>query len=213
MFLVFFVLFVINSNNVTYLDSLYKAGNYSTVVVRGEEFFAQETNKENKVEILKVVAFANVALDLKDRAKENFLTLLTIVPKYDLDPVRTSPKIIEVFQAAKVKFTENFQEKKKTVKFDPLIYFYPGLSQIHNERKAKGYLFLSLGTTSLLGFIATSILTPIYRQKYLDQEIPSEIDIAYNQYKSVYIARQIFGSGIIFSYGVHILDIKFFEPH
>ena len=212
MVLVFVVLFVINSNNVTYLDSLYKVGDYTTVVGRGEEFLTQETKKENKVEILKIVAFANVALDLKDRAKENFLSLLTIAPKYDLDPIKTSPKIIEVFQEAKVKFTENFQEKKKIVRLDPLTYFYPGLLQIRNERKAKGYLLLSLETTSLLGFIATSILTPFYHQRYLDQEIPSEIDKAYNHYKSVYIARQIFGSGIIFSYGVHILDLKFFEP-
>jgi hypothetical protein len=93
-----------------------------------------------------------------------------------------------------------------------LTYFYPGLLQIHNERKAKGYLFLSLETTSLLGFIATSILTPIFHQKYLDQKKPSEIDKAYNQYKSAYIARLIFGSGIILSYGVHLLDLKFFEP-
>lgn len=212
MFLVFIILSLINSNKVTYLDSLYKVGDYTMVVGRGEEFLAQETNKENKVEILKIVAFANVALDLKERAKENFLSLLTISPKYDLDPIKTSPKIIEVFQEAKVKFAENIQEKKKIVRFDPMAYFYPGLLQIHNERKAKGYLLLSLGTTSLLGFIATSILTPIYHQKYLDQEIPSEIDRAFNRYKTAYIARQVFGSGIIFSYGVHILDIKFFEP-
>jgi len=212
MFLVFGILFLITSNNVTYLDSLYKAGDYKTVVTRGEEFSTQETKKESKVEILKIVGFANVALDLKDRAKENFLTLLTFSPKYDLDPINTSPKIIQVFQAAKVEFAKNFEEKRRVVRPDPLLYFYPGFLQIRNERKTMGYMLLSLQTASLLGFIATSILTPIFHQNYLDQATPSEIDKAYNQYKSVYIARQGFGSGIIFSYGVHLLDLKFFEP-
>jgi len=212
MVFVYVILLVISGNNVSYLDSLYKAGDYKTVVTRGEEFLNQETKKEAKVEILKIVGFANVALDLKERAKENFLTLLNFSPKYELDPINTSPKIIEVFEVAKAEYAKGFEEKKKVVRADPLLYFYPGLLQIHNERKARGYMLLSLQTTSLLGFIATSILTPIFHQKYLDQKIPSEIDKTYNQYKSAYIARQIFGSGIIFSYGVHILDLKFFEP-
>ena len=212
MFLFFGFLFVITSNKVTYLDSLYKVGDYKTVVMQGEELLTQENKIETKVEILKIVGFANVALDLKDRAKENFLTLLTFSPKYDLDPINTSPKIFEVFQEAKIEFAKRFEEKKKAIRTDPLLYFYPGLLQIRNERKAKGYMLLSIQTVSLLGFIATSILTPIFHQKYLDQEIPSKIDKAYNQYKSAYIARQVFGSGVIFSYGVHILDLKFFEP-
>lgn len=191
------------------MDSLYKNGEYSKVVEQAEELIIQETNKQVKIEIYKITAFAYVALDLKERAKDNFTSLLQIVPNYYLDPVNTSPKIIGVFQEAKAEFAKTSEIKKQLIKPTPFIYFYPGVYQIRNENKFKGYTLLTLQTTSILGFIAFSILTPIYHQKYLDKKIPEDIDQAYNQYRSCYIARQIFGTGILVSFGLHLIDLKF----
>jgi len=209
MFLIIGYLFIISQNNLNYLDSLYKAGDYQTVVHYGEGLLTQTTDKASKVEILRMVAFANVALDRKEKAKENFLSLLALAPNYYLDSLLTSPKIIEIFSQAKNEFVQNQPTRQQ--KSDPLRYFYPGLVQIQQGKRGRGYLLLSIQTVSILGFVTTSILTPIYHQKYLDQTVPTEIDRSYNQYKAVYILRQIFCSGIIFSYGVHILDLRFFE--
>jgi len=209
LFLVLSIIFSITSNNINYLDSLYKNGEYTKVVEQAEEFLIHETKKESKIEIYKITAFANVALDLKERAKDNFTSLLEIVPNYYLDPVNTSPKIIEVFQAAKAEFIKTSEIKKQLIKPNPFIYFYPGVYQIRNENKFKGYTLLSLQTTSILGFIAFSILTPIYHQKYLHKKTPEDIDQVYNQYKSCYIVRQVFGIGIFVCFGLHLLDLKF----
>ncbi|MEO0114753.1 MAG: hypothetical protein ABIK93_04705 [candidate division WOR-3 bacterium] len=200
-------------NELNFLDSLYKAGDYQTVISRGEEMLAAETKKETQIEILKIIAFANVALDLKDEAKEKFLSLLRLTPKYYLDPTKTSPKIMEVFQAAKLELAKQIKEKSEKKRPDPLFYFYPGLFQIRNEKKTKGFIIFSLQTGSLFGFVTSSILTPIYHQRYLEQTEPTRIEQAYRQYQTVYITRQVFGLGIIASYVIHILDIKFFEPH
>lgn len=191
------------------MDSLYRNGEYIKVVEQAEEFLSYETKKESKIEIYKITAFANVALDLKERAKEYFTYLLVIAPNYYLDPVNTSPKIIEIFQEAKSALAKTPVVKQQLIKPNPFIYFYPGVYQIRNENKFKGYALLSLQTTSILGFIAFSILTPIYHQKYLDKKIPDDIDRAYNQYKFCYITRQIFGTGIFITYGLHLLDLKF----
>lgn len=209
MLLVLSIIFSITSNNLNYLDSLYKNGEYTKVVEQAEELIIRETNKQAKIEIYKITAFANVALDLNERAKEYFTSLLAIAPNYYLDPVKTSPKIIEIFQEAKSALAKTPVVKQQSIKPNPFIYFYPGVYQIRNENKFKGYTLLSLQTTSILGFIAFSILTPIYHQKYLDKKMPDDIDRAYNQYRTCYIARQIFGTGILVSFGLHLLDLKF----
>ncbi|MCK6551262.1 LysM peptidoglycan-binding domain-containing protein [Myxococcota bacterium] len=52
-----------------------------------------------RVEVLHLRAVALVALGRADDARETFRRLLQLDPEYDLDLYRTSPKILEVFQA------------------------------------------------------------------------------------------------------------------
>jgi LysM repeat protein len=52
-----------------------------------------------RVEILRLRAFALVALGRVEESKETFRNLLKLDPEYDLDLYRTSPKILDVFQA------------------------------------------------------------------------------------------------------------------
>jgi len=196
---------------VPYLDSLYKIGDYERIIREGEELLAQETKREAKVEILRLLAFSSVALTRREEAESYFLHLLYLSPKFSLDPLNTSPKIMEVFLAARSGF-EKGKKEKLAVGFHPLIYFYPGLSQLKNGDRFKGYFLTSLTTVSAIGFFTTAVLTPIYHKRYLDKRVPAEIESAYNRYKLIYITRQVFGIGLAFSYGLHILDLKFAGP-
>lgn len=197
-----------------YLDSLYKVGEYERVIKEGEALLDKETKREKRVEILRIVAFAFVALEIKEPAKEKFLSILSIAPNFYLDPINTSPKILAVFEEAKSEFLRQWPPlvRKKATDYSPLIYFYPGLYQIKNNSKTKGWTLLSLESVSILGFFATSILTPIYHQRYLEKRIPEDIREAYSRYMRFYIGRQVFGIGIFFSYGLHLLDLKLSKP-
>ena len=47
------------------------------------------------------MAFCLVALERPKDAEHEFVRLLMVNPKHTLDPITTSPKIMEVFQRAK----------------------------------------------------------------------------------------------------------------
>lgn len=53
----------------------------------------------SKVELYRLRACALVAMGRVDESKESFRALLKLDPEYDLDLYRTSPKILDVFQA------------------------------------------------------------------------------------------------------------------
>jgi hypothetical protein len=53
----------------------------------------------SRVEILRLRAFALVALGRVEESKDAFRQLLKLDPEYDLDLYRTSPKVLDVFQA------------------------------------------------------------------------------------------------------------------
>ncbi len=197
------------TNLLSHLDSLYKRNEFEKVVREGEEITAQPNwdkglKREKKVEVLKILAFSSVAIGAKESAKEYFRSILEILPNFFLDSLTTSPKILRVFLEAKEGFKKREIDKPCPM---PVIYFYPGLAQLKEGKKGKGYSLFSFTTFSTVGFLITTFLTPIYHRSYLEKRIPSEISAAYDSYKKVYIAKQVFGLGVAFSYGIHLLDI------
>jgi LysM repeat protein len=55
----------------------------------------------DEAEAREILAFCLVALDRKKEAEHEFVRLLMVAPERSLDPVTTSPKILEVFKRAK----------------------------------------------------------------------------------------------------------------
>ncbi|MEO0102153.1 MAG: hypothetical protein ABIK81_00415 [candidate division WOR-3 bacterium] len=201
-------LLILLFGNLSLLDSLYQSGDYAGVLKEGEIILIQELKKEEKVTVLKIMAFSAVALSEEEKAKGYFSSLLQIAPNFSLDPIKTSPKIMRVFQEAQA---EVRKKRKEEISRSPLIYFYPGFFQLKDGKKFKGYLLTSLTTVSAVGFLTSVILTPIFHRSYLEKRLPSEIESAYNLYKFTYIAQQVFGITLGFSYGLHLLDLKLSE--
>lgn len=199
------ILFV---GNLSLLDSLYQSGDYAGVLKEGEIILRQELKKEERVEALKIIAFSAIALNQEEKAKGHFSSLLQLSPNFFLDPIKTSPKIMRVFQEARDEFRK---KRKEEIGRSPLIYFYPGLFQLKDGRRFKGYFLASLTTISTVGFLTGVILTPIFHRSYLEKRTPSEVESAYRLYKSAYIAQQVFGISLLFAYSFHLLDIKLSE--
>lgn len=76
-------------------------GDYASCEVDAKKVFddAPAAPTASRVELLRLRAFAQIALGKSEDSKETFKTLLKLDPEYDLDLYRTSPKILEVFQA------------------------------------------------------------------------------------------------------------------
>ncbi|MEO0116948.1 MAG: hypothetical protein ABIK97_05340 [candidate division WOR-3 bacterium] len=190
------------------MDSLYQIGDYERVLKEGEVILTQELKKGERVEVLKTMAFAAVALGDEEKGKDYFLSLLQISPNFFLDPIKTSPKILRVFQIAREEFKK---KKREIIKYSSLVYFYPGLFQLKEGKKFRGYFLTSLTTVSAVGLFASVVLTPIFHRSYLEKRIPSEIESAYYLYKFAYLAQQVFGITIGLSYTYHLLDLKLSE--
>jgi len=62
-------------------------------------------NKEDLSKALRFLAYAYVALNERERAKDSFRKALEVDPELDLDPVYVSPKIMDVFREAKAEGT------------------------------------------------------------------------------------------------------------
>lgn len=56
-------------------------------------------NEQAKVELLRLLAFSQVALGDYAASKSTFKKLLAVNPKYQLDLYQTSPKILDIFEA------------------------------------------------------------------------------------------------------------------
>lgn len=201
------------------VESLYNQGQYQKVLDNIENIFRTEKNLSvtTLVQLYTYQAFSYVALDKKESAINAFRYLLIINPDITLDPRFVSPKIIELFEESKRLVGDTLQLKpsifistEKTGSSGKLLrnqaiksLLYPGLGQLSQNKKTKGYSFLGGETISLIGLITSHFLTNSAHQKYLDNRDISKMDELYNNYASLYSARTGF---IISSVGIWILS-------
>lgn len=87
---------------VTALRDFYDEGRYVEVVAEGHALLGGGLlTVPQQVGALTQVAFACVALGERERALDSFARALELQPAMDLSPISTSPKILEVFRAAR----------------------------------------------------------------------------------------------------------------
>lgn len=87
--------------NLETAERLFDDGQYDECASFTEKALADATDapKASRIEMLRVSAFAMIALDRFADARRQFKDLLELSPKYELDLYRTSPKILDVFQS------------------------------------------------------------------------------------------------------------------
>jgi tetratricopeptide (TPR) repeat protein len=190
------------------IESLYNQGQYQQVVDVADSALRSSPNLPDSIltNLYTYQAFSYVALDKKDQAINIFRYLLIINPILDLDPKFISPKIIEAFEEAKrlkgdtltIKPTTFIpvQNIVQTLPADHDIrmrmirsLLYPGLGQLYQHKKAKGYIFLTGETISLAGLVTSYFLTNSAHQKYLNNRNITQMDNLYNNYAQWYKIR------------------------
>ncbi len=202
-FFIFFLLFSapvaaqisFSDSSLVFIESLYNNGQYLSAELESRRMLEQSgLNDATKVQIEKWIAFSLIAQGKSSSAKERFISLLMIDGTFELDAVLTSPKILSVFNDAKMKFSTqrkniaidtsrsafHQQTERSIVSFRTILF--PGWEQIHQGRDAFGYSLLAAGVVSLSSGIAFEVLRANAREKYLAAKTAADISSKYDTY-------------------------------
>lgn len=150
-------------------------------------------------------------------AFDHFSELIALNPGYILDPVNTSPKLITLFDKAKIAYLEQQQVKlkklaeiKRTSKLTWQSYLVPGWEQWQQGAKTKAYIWGSLGAITLVGTTQAIIRTAAQRQKYLDAREASKVSREYDSYNALYQTQYYWAYGMAAVWLGSHLDTVFF---
>lgn len=202
------------------VESLYNQGQYQQVVTGIDNIFQTTKGLSDTVltQLYTYQAFAYVALDKKELAKNTFRYLLMLNPKMSLDPRYVSPKIIEIFEETRrqigdtiklvPKLYTHAQTNNRKAKIRSLIY--PGLGQLSVKQNTKGYLFLWTETISIIGLVVSHFMTNSAHQEYLNNRNILEMDEKYNKYSFWYQCRLGFAVSCISIWFLNYLDASLY---
>ena len=144
----------------------------------------------------KWIAFALIAQGKSSLAKERFVALLNIDGTFELDPILTSPKILSVFNDARVKYisqkkmitvdSAQFHSAQQSVQYSVSYktIIFPGWEQFNQGRTISGYVYGGVGIITLTSGIFFEVLRFNARKEYLSATAPSDISSKYDTYNS-----------------------------
>lgn len=176
------------------IDSLYNSARYVDAELESRRLREEPLLSDSiKVLIEKWIAFSLIAQGKTAPARERFISLLWLDPDFELDPVLTSPKILSVFNDARVKYLSHKRSQSDSMKTDTqrvlrsVTYraaLFPGWEQLYTGRTTSGSFFLGAGAITLGSGIAFEILRANARDEYLKETVPTDIASKYDRYNS-----------------------------
>lgn len=201
-----------------------------TAIVTGKNFSIAE-----KVELYKMKAIAHYSLWELQKADNAFRELLKLDPMYQLDPVKTSPKIIAFYNDVKAQFMSEFSRaipvtpdtaKRDTVQNIPIVkkiivdrseniyksLVLPGWGQLAERKNTKGYIFVSAGLLTLTSFLYYSIDTNEKETMYLNEVNRNLIESRYRDYNNSYKLKNISLIGFVAVWITAQIDMFLFPP-
>lgn len=189
--------------------------NYKEVVRKVEILLNQEQKpgREQTLELLRMKAVAHYVLNEEDMAALTIVEILKINPRYQLDPVQNSPKLVAFFKKVKENYMPAPQEQKRPEKVIPQkdgsdlrhikgsvlrSLALPGWGHLYNGQKGKGMLLMSASVISLSSAVYLVLETKKLEEKYLNETKQTEIDKSYKIYNQFYNIR----NGVIALYAL-----------
>ncbi len=208
-----------NSTDSTFrsIESLFESGSYVSVELEGRRLLERpDISDSSRVIAEKWIAFSLIAQGKSSLAEEHFSVLLRLNPQCELDPVLTSPKILEVFNEVKARQRSSERPVNDTMHIDasrhpaPVSYrtiLFPGWEQLHTGRTTAGYIFLGGGIGTLGGGIILEALRNSARREYLSATDPTIIESKYSRYNKFYRAELYMFSAFTLVYIASEVDV------
>ncbi|MBU1638707.1 hypothetical protein KKC97_13675 [bacterium] len=161
-----------------------------------------------------LLGFVYVARDQTEDAYREFAKVVSINPAYELDPVMTSPKILEVFRRAKKDYMDNWLSQPQIYRMPQAdvrlaasarSLVLPGWGQYYKDQKIKGTAFTAF---QVLSIAALAVLQAEVNRRHDDYLSIREhnspfIEDRYQEYRRAYRMRNAAG---YFALGVYILN-------
>lgn len=207
-------------NVVDDISSHFKSFEYSDVIIIADSILLQDSSlsSANLIEINRMKALSHFVLGEEHFSKNCFNEILKIDPKFKLDPVLNSPKIISFFNQVKLDYLQaqiilrenqslveqnidqstitkfsNQQNAMKGAMIKSILL--PGWGHLHLDRKKPGILLMT-GTLTTLPPMLYYIFNSNNKEKeYLNATDFDEIQTKYDSYNESYQIRNVFIAG------------------
>jgi hypothetical protein len=191
--------------DISEIKYLYDGFRFEEAIILGESHLKNPDQLSQKKlgYIHQYLAFAYFTIGESDSARLHFLSLLSISPSIELDPLETSPKIIDFFQQTKNDF-EKMNDQKLVLSYPQYIFIedkrpgaawrsaiLPGWGQFYKDQPTRGYIFGGAFFTSLTILGISAIYEKKYKDDYLNSTDPQEIQSKYDQYNKWSKVRQV----------------------
>lgn len=164
-----------------------------------------------------MLGFVYVARDQNADAVREFDSVFTANPAYHLDPVQTSPKILEVFDRAHTAYMDRITaipERLRQPQADVRMaaswrsLVAPGWGQFYKKQDTKGSAIIAAQVLSLAALIYMQIETDNRHDDYKkikDYGNPN-VEDAYQDYQRAYRMRNVVGYVTLSIYTLNYLD-------
>jgi hypothetical protein len=160
-----------------------------------------------------LLGFVYVARDQRQNALQEFTHVLTVNPAYNLDPVQTSPKILDVFHDARQNYLLNVASQPAIFRMPQAdvrlaaswrSLVLPGWGQFYKRQELKGTAIVVAKVFSLAALIFEQVEVNRRHNDYrgLAYNDP-RIEQVYGDYRSAYRTRNVVG---YITLGVYLIN-------
>jgi len=220
----------LNAQSVESLRLYYERFDYQAVVDQARALLQQRQSLDSAVvkEVLLLSAMSHYSLLNVDAAMVDFLELLRLDPQAELDPTKTSPKIMQFFTEIKQRgFREAAKEQiviqKDTVRImqdvgQPMAsalkrsLLWPGWGHCYLSDRTRGRLLRGASVLSLAAAIYATIDCRDKEKAYLNTSASSLMDPYYEKYNQAYKRRTMAWGAFTAVWLYSQIDLLYFHP-
>jgi len=210
------------SRQIEDLEKNFRSFQYEKVLEKGNFLLSDPyVTKNDSLQILKYMLNSAYALADTIEARKIIHKIIKCDPNFALNPMETSPKIIEFYEHVK----KQVKAHKPLVPAKPVIrtviqpmplptlssflsLLLPGSGHLHQKFKKKGWLFSGISGAVLSGIIYSTIKTSKTRQDYLAARPGDDFNKLYKEYNNYYKLRNILGAAFLIWDGYVYYDLQ-----
>jgi tetratricopeptide (TPR) repeat protein len=193
------------ASDISQIKFLYEDLRYEEAIKFGQQILRDEDYlSANHLEYVhQYMAYSFYNIGKSDSARVHFLSLLSINPEIELNPLITSPKIIDFFNQTKSNFQE-VSDNQNIISYPKYILIedkrpdaawrsaiLPGWGQYYKGQPARAYVFGAAFVTSAAILGVSIVNENKYKDDYLESTDPDDIAQKYDRYNNWSKARQI----------------------
>jgi hypothetical protein len=203
-----------NNQLLTEAQAAYDDGRFDDAELKALRGLQGTTDSLAAIPFRVLLGSVYVARDQNDFAYREFSQVVAINPAYDLDPVTTSPKIMEVFRKAKTDYMDMVMTQPEIFRLPQAdvrlaasgrSLVLPGWGQFYKEQRIKGTVVIAVQVLSLAALAVMQAEVDRRHDDYLSvNEYHSPVvDDRYQEYRRAYRMRNAVGYVAL---GVYILN-------